>query len=369
MRILVIIGTRPEAIKLSPVIHRLNDRSEINTCICLTGQHRELLVQGLADFHITPHHNLDVMHDRQSLNSISSRILADLPRIFDLERPDWVLVQGDTTSAMAAALTGFQHGIKVAHVEAGLRTGDPEQPWPEEMNRRIIGQAASLHFAPSETARDNLLREGVPAANIVVSGNTVIDALLLARSMEHSQALADLPPRPPRQPLIVCTLHRRENLTPGRLQQVEQALMSLAERGNQIVFPVHPNPALTATVRRLQHSHPNLHILRPLSYVPFIQLLAQATLVLTDSGGIQEEAAFLGKPLLVMRRCTERPEVLNEGAMLVGTDSHAILKAAQMILDAPDHFGRPAGAFTDLGAGQASDKIAEYLLSHQAAAA
>lgn len=364
MRILVIIGTRPEAIKLAPVIRRLQADAGVTVRICLTGQHRELLVQGLADFHIQAHHNLDLMQDGQTINDMVARVVAGMSMVLAQEKPDWVVVQGDTSSAMAAALAAFHHGVRIAHVEAGLRTGDPSQPWPEEINRRLIAQLAHVHFAPTIGAKHNLEREGIAPASIEVCGNTVIDALLLAQKLRAetgAPAATDLGRKQ-----ILCTLHRRENLTLSRLTQVETALKTLvADHGYEIVFPFHPNPALAETVARLRDFHPRLRMIAPLNYVAFIDLMTQASLILTDSGGIQEEAAFLGKPVLIMRTSTERPEVLEGGAALVGTDSKAIVTAVTKILSLVPPIHRPSGSFAALGTGGAAIQIAQRLLAEK----
>ncbi|WP_052588846.1 non-hydrolyzing UDP-N-acetylglucosamine 2-epimerase [Magnetospirillum gryphiswaldense] len=366
MRILVIIGTRPEAIKLAPVIRRLQCHADVAVRVCLTGQHRELLSQGLADFHLHADHNLDLMQDGQSVNDMVARVLAAMSTVLNQERPDWVVVQGDTSSAIAAALAAFHHGVRVAHVEAGLRTGDPNQPWPEEINRRLIAQLAHLHFAPTPSAKHNLEREGIAPSAIEVCGNTVIDALLLAQNLGDENiapTAAD-----PHQKLILCTLHRRENLTPERLSQVETALKVLvAEHDCHIVFPFHPNPALADTVARLRDFHPRLRMIAPLSYVPFVRLMMQASLILTDSGGIQEEAAYLGKPVLIMRTSTERPEVLEGDAILVGTDEKAIITAVTKILQSPHPIHRPTGTFDTLGTGGAASLIVQRLMAEESA--
>lgn len=366
MRVLVVIGTRPEAIKMAPVVRRLLERGGSVVRVCLTGQHRELLAQGLADFHIDVHDNLDVMEDGQSVNDLVARVMLGMAPVLHKEKPDWVLVQGDTSSAMAAALAAFHHGFRIAHVEAGLRTGDPAQPWPEEINRRLIAQLADLHLAPTQLARDNLKREGVCPSKIAVCGNTVIDALVLARHLGNESrggACAEIGLETG-LPLILVTLHRRENLTPDRLFQVETALKALAaDLACQVVFPVHPNPALAGMVDRLSAFHPHLKLIRPLNYVPFIGLLSQAALVLTDSGGLQEEAAFLGKPVLIMRACTERPEVLDGGAVLVGTDADAIIAEVSRVLKDLPAFQRRSGALSAFGHGGAADMIVDCLLA------
>jgi len=364
LRVLVVIGTRPEAIKLAPVIHALQSRPHVQVRVCLTGQHRELLQQGLADFAITPHHDLDLMEAGQSVNDLAARVMVAMGPVLQQQPLDWVVVQGDTSSAMAAALAAFHHGVPVAHVEAGLRTGDPRQPWPEEINRRLIAQLADLHLAPTDGARANLEREGVHPSRVVVSGNTVIDAVKLALAALDGNAKADGEDEPA-TPMVLVTLHRRENLTPDSLAQVETALQTLArDHGCRVVFPYHPNPGLSSMVERLSAFHPRLRMVPPMTYVPFVRLMAQADAILTDSGGIQEEAAFLGKPVLIMRRLTERPEVLDGNAILVGTDSRTILDAVARVLARPQDFHRPAGALQAFGDGGAAAIIADALTTH-----
>jgi UDP-N-acetylglucosamine 2-epimerase (non-hydrolysing) len=373
MHVLVVIGTRPEAIKLAPVVLALNQRPGVTVRVCLTGQHRELLMQGLQDFDVLVDYNLDLMQDRQTVNDVASRVIAAMPGVLDQERPDWVLVQGDTTTAMSAALAAFQHGVRVAHVEAGLRTGDITQPWPEEMNRRVIAQLARLHFAPTERARANLIREGIADTIIETCGNTVVDSLLLAcrqldRDISYSGPTAALLGRlDPARPLLLVTIHRRENLGSAALEQIEAALDRIAHDGTcQVVFPFHPNPSLADTARRLGQLHPDLFVVPPLNYVPFIALLRQARAVLTDSGGIQEEAAVLGTPVLIMREATERPEVLEGGTgRLVGTRTSVIVAAVQQIMSDPGHAERMATKLSVFGNGTAAQRICDRLLLEQ----
>ncbi|MBF0093581.1 MAG: UDP-N-acetylglucosamine 2-epimerase (non-hydrolyzing) [Alphaproteobacteria bacterium] len=368
MRILVVIGTRPEAIKLAPLVQELAGIPGVAVKICLTGQHRELLEQGLADFGIEAHHNLDIMSDNQSINQVSARLLAGMGEVFAAERPDWVVVQGDTTTAMATALAGFQHRLPVAHVEAGLRTGDLSRPWPEEMNRRLIGQLASIHFAPTEGARANLIAEGVPGHAVHVCGNTVIDALVMACRRLDAAPKADysasglLARLDERRPMLLVTLHRRENLNPESLKNVEAALIRIVdELGCPVVLPYHLNPAMGDTIARLRDHHPDLVLVSPMSYLPFVALMRRATAILTDSGGIQEEAAYLGKPVLIMRERTERPEVLSDGfGSLVGTDPDAIVEAARHALALRGGDGRGSASFGD---GTAARRIAFHLLN------
>lgn len=374
MRVLVVVGTRPEAIKLAPVIRSLKKHGAFETRVCLSGQHRELLAQGLEDFLITADDNLNVMTDGQSVNDVVVRVLTGLGAVLERETPDWIIVQGDTSTAMAAGLAAFHHGVRIAHVEAGLRTGDLSQPWPEEMNRRLLGQMATLHFAPTPGARENLLREGVADRHIVVSGNTVIDALILAQEIlagrkpaegeKADRVKVEGSPADLVTPTVLVTLHRRENLTIDRLEPVERALVRLVrEMGCRVVFPVHPNPGLRPMTDRLRQIHPNLILTTPKKYVDFIDLLQQSTLILTDSGGIQEEAAFLGKPVLIMRDSTERPEVLHGGAAwLVGTSEQAILATVSRILQGDAHSQEARQGTNAFGSGGAADIIVRHLL-------
>lgn len=369
MKILVVIGTRPEAIKLAPVVGALTDHPGFTVRVCLTGQHRELLAQGLSDFRIASDYDLDVMTENQSVSDVTARVLTGMAGVLATEKPDWVMVQGDTTTAMATALAAFHHNVPVAHVEAGLRTGDPQCPWPEEMNRRLIGQLASLHFASTEGARANLLGEGVPAGSIHMCGNTVIDALVMAcRLLDQAQAApvaaqSVLERLRPGRPTVLVTLHRRENLVPERLAAVEAALRRIVVDGHaQVVFPFHLNPHVAALAERLDACHPDLLVVPPLNYVPFVALMRRATLILTDSGGIQEEAAFLGKPVLIMRERTERPEVVEGGTgMLVGTDCGAILDAVAGILGSLDLRRRMETRLDAFGDGTAAGRIVASL--------
>lgn len=370
MKILVVIGTRPEAIKLAPVVGALTAQPGFTVRVCLTGQHRELLAQGLSDFRIATHHDLAVMTENQSVSEVTARVLTGMAEVLAAERPDWVMVQGDTTTAMATALAAFHHNVPVAHVEAGLRTGDPQSPWPEEMNRRLIGQLARLHFASTEGARANLLDEGVAADAIEMCGNTVIDALVMAcRLLDEGTAAAAgaagavLERLDPARPAVLVTLHRRENLVPERLAAVEAALRRIVGDGHaQVVFPAHLNPHVSALGERLAAYHPDMMVISPLNYVPFVALMRRATLLLTDSGGIQEEAAFLGKPVLIMRERTERPEVIDGGTgLLVGTDCATIVDAVAGILGSAQQRRRMQTRLDAFGDGTAAQRIVARL--------
>jgi UDP-N-acetylglucosamine 2-epimerase (non-hydrolysing) len=334
-KILLIFGTRPEAIKLCPVIRGLRDHGAFDVKVCVTAQHREMLDQVLAAFGVKPDYDLDLMLPSQTLFASTSRILAGLEPVLQSERPDMVVVQGDTPTTLCGALAAFYLHVPVAHVEAGLRTGDLRQPFPEEMNRVLTSQLASLHFAATEQAAENLRREGVPADRISVTGNTGIDAVLYVRDGLEQGRLhgGALPQLDPGKKLIVVTAHRRESFGEG-FERICRALAKLANREDvQIVYPVHPNPSVQDPVQRLLAGHPNIRLIEPLSYVPFVDLMRRAYLLITDSGGIQEEGPSLGKPILVLREKTERPEAVAAGTVkLIGTAEHNIVNEATLLL-------------------------------------
>jgi UDP-N-acetylglucosamine 2-epimerase (non-hydrolysing) len=371
-RILFVFGTRPEAIKLAPVIRRLCEPPAVfDVRVAVTAQHRELLDQVLDAFAIRPHHDLDLMQPGQSLFASTARILAGLEPVLAAERPDWVVVQGDTASTLCGALAAFYAGVRVAHVEAGLRTGDPLQPFPEEMNRVLTGRIAALHFAPTQAAAENLRREGVPADSICVTGNTGIDAVLEVRdALARGRLRAEgLPALDPSRKLILVTGHRRESFGPG-FQRICDALAALAERPDvEIVYPVHPNPNVTGPVRRRLGGRANVHLIDPLPYVPFVALMQRAHLLLTDSGGIQEEAPSLGKPVLVMREKTERPEAVEAGtARLVGADPARIVRECAVLLEDAAEYGRRSRIHNPYGDGRAAQRIRERFLAASGAA-
>ncbi len=367
LRILVIFGTRPEAIKMAPVVRALQARPEAFAVrTCATAQHREMLDQVLDLFGIVPDVDLDLMQRGQSLSDLGARVLAGLDPVFVAERPDWVLVQGDTTTVAMAALAAQHRQVRVGHVEAGLRTGDRRNPFPEEMNRVVADHVSDLCFAPTETARRNLLREGIPDALIRVTGNTVIDALLTvvggAWPREPNSPLADLPAD--RQWLLV-TAHRRENF--GRpLKNICQALKRISEeRGDQvhIVYPVHRNPQVWQPVHETLAGLSGVTLLPPVDYGTLICLMRRCWLVLTDSGGLQEEAPSLDKPVLVLRETTERPEAEAVGAArVVGTDPQRIVAETYRLLDDSAAYTRMASAPNPYGDGHAAECIADALL-------
>jgi len=364
--ILFVFGTRPEAIKLCPVIREAVLSRSFEARVCVTAQHRAMLDQVLACFEVRPDYDLDLMTPGQSLASVTAGVLTGLDPILAADAPAMVVVQGDTTTTMAAALAGFYRGIPVAHVEAGLRTGDLQSPFPEEWNRLAAGRLAALHFAPTESARRNLLAEGVPEERIHVTGNSGIDAVLHMVAALESGAV----PRPewpwldPARKLILVTAHRRESFGPG-LERICESLAALARRGDvQIVFPVHRNPNVADVVSERLRDVPGIVLLDPLDYPAFVDLMRRAHVILTDSGGIQEEAPSLGKPVLVLRDRTERPEAVDAGTVeLVGSDPGRILAAAARLLDDPAEYTRRSAIHNPYGDGQASGRIIAALVA------
>jgi UDP-N-acetylglucosamine 2-epimerase (non-hydrolysing) len=364
MKILSIFGTRPEAIKLAPVLAELHQR-DVRSVVCVTAQHREMLDQVLALFAIQPHYDLAIMQPNQSLAELTARALMKLDEVLRREMPDWILVQGDTTTAMVGALAAFYHHIKVGHVEAGLRSFDKYQPFPEEINRKIATSVSDLHFAPTEVSKQNLLREGVPENQIVVTGNTVIDALLQVAEKPYDWDASPLTAIPRDKRIILVTAHRRENLG-APLESICAALQTIAARypDVHIVYPVHLNPNVQTVVHESLGNLTNVTLLSPLEYLPLVQLMKQAYLVVTDSGGIQEEAPGLGKPVLVLREVTERPEGVAAGTVkLVGTDSDKIVCEIERLLTDRIEYDRMARAVNPYGDGKASARIVTKLLS------
>ena len=371
MRLLFVFGTRPEAIKLAPVIRELSARPEFDCKICVTGQHRELLGRFLELFELRPDWNLNVMRPDQGLAYLTGAVLSGVSGVIEGWRPERVIVQGDTTSSFAGALAAFYHQVPVAHVEAGLRTGDLYAPWPEEANRLLVARLADLHFAPTARARDNLLREGVAEARIAVTGNTGIDALLWVS--ERLETRPDLGARAASalgpggaeslagRRLILMTGHRRESFD-GGLERIARAMARIARRPDvAIVFPVHPNPNVRRAIETLRR-HDNIRLIEPVDYPELVYLLKRCHCVVTDSGGIQEEAPSFGKPVLVTRATTERPEAMEQGlARLVGTDEELLVEALGELLDDPVAYRRMSRVANPYGDGQASRRIADRL--------
>ncbi|MBF0549757.1 MAG: UDP-N-acetylglucosamine 2-epimerase (non-hydrolyzing) [Deltaproteobacteria bacterium] len=368
-RILVVLGTRPEAIKLAPVIKAMKCRQEFETRVCVTAQHREMLDPFLALFHIIPDVDLDVMRPGQDLTDVTVAVLSGMRQVLRDNRPDWVIVQGDTTTVLATCLAAFYEQVAVAHVEAGLRTGNIHMPYPEEMNRRVASCLASLHFAPTPRAKQALLHENIPENTIHVTGNTVIDALfsVVQRLRDDAPLKAALDREfswlDPRRKMILVTGHRRESFGPG-FEQICLALTQLSRRPDvQLVYPVHLNPHVREPVNRLLGSNPSIHLLDPLDYVPFVYLMDRCHMIITDSGGIQEEAPSLGKPVLVMRDVTERPEAVATGTVkLVGAHA-ARIAAAVELLDDPSVYRQMARSHNPYGDGRAAERISAILSS------
>jgi UDP-N-acetylglucosamine 2-epimerase (non-hydrolysing) len=366
-RILTIFGTRPEAIKLFPLIHALAENPRFDSRVCVTGQHRGMLDQVLEIAGIVPDHDLAVMRPDQSLDSLTARLLEGIGKVLDAEKPDWVVVQGDTASAMCGALAAYYRKIPVCHVEAGLRSGNIHHPWPEEINRRIIGTIAALHAAPTETAAKALLAENVDPATVHVTGNTVIDALhWITARIEAEPALADglagLEARFAGKRIIGVTSHRRENFG-GGMEAIAEAIRRLALHDDiAVIFPVHLNPNVRSVMERELSGLDNVALIEPLDYPHFARLMTIAHLMLTDSGGVQEEAPALGKPVLVMRETTERPEGVEAGtAKLVGTDAAQIVVEAKRLLDDETAYAAMARAHNPFGDGHAAERIVELL--------
>jgi UDP-N-acetylglucosamine 2-epimerase (non-hydrolysing) len=373
-KVMLVFGTRPEAIKMAPLVHRLAaEPGSFDVKVCVTAQHRQMLDQVLKIFEISPDIDLNVMRPGQDLFDVTANVLLGMRGVFNQQKPDVVLVHGDTTTTLATAMAGFYAGVPVGHVEAGLRTHDVYAPFPEEFNRQVASKVARWHFAPTDISRSNLLAEGVPEGAITVTGNTVIDALhwVLGRIEAEggrAEGLARrlssmLPFAWQHERFVLVTGHRRENFGEGFLQICE-ALRELAQRfaAVRFVYPVHLNPNVQQPVRALLGAMPNVHLVEPLDYEPFVYLLKHCHLVLTDSGGIQEEAPSLGKPVLVMRQVTERPEAVQAGTVaLVGADRARIVEGVARLLQDEEHHQRMARAHNPYGDGKACERIAELL--------
>ncbi len=370
IRILTVFGTRPEAIKMAPLVKVLEQSSKFDVEVCVTGQHRQMLDQVLHFFEIIPGYDLDLMCKNQELSSITTSILNGLGEVMDESQPDYVLVHGDTTTTMAASLAAFYRQIPVGHVEAGLRTGNISSPWPEEANRRICDVISSLYFAPTRESQYNLLKEGVDPAAIVVTGNTVIDALIsVTQKLERDERLRDqmasgFPFLDKNKKLILVTGHRRESFG-EKFKEFCKALRFIAETNQdvQVVYPVHLNPQVQMPVHDILDGVPNVTLLEPQKYLSFVYLMTRAYLIVTDSGGIQEEAPSLGKPVLVARDTTERPEAIAAGtAKLVGTNFDSIVTTVERLLIDEEEYTRMAQALNPYGDGKASERIAQAIL-------
>jgi UDP-N-acetylglucosamine 2-epimerase (non-hydrolysing) len=375
MKILSIIGTRPEAIKMAPIIQLLDQQDDsVSNQVCVTAQHREMLDQVLSLFNITPDFDLNIMQKGQSPSQVAASIFLGLDPILTEQKPDWVLVQGDTTTVMAAAIVAFYHRIKIGHVEAGLRSYDKWQPFPEEINRKVAGVVADLHFAPTKLSRSNLLMEGIPEKQILVTGNPVIDALKwvarLPLNQDTSPIASDILQKktPISKRIILVTAHRRENH--GKpIEQICQALLDIAKKYQDsvhIIYPVHLNPNIQEPVYRLLGNIQNITLTAPLDYLDLVHIMKAAYLVITDSGGIQEEAPGLGKPVLVLRDVTERPEAIQYGTVrLVGADNSKIVRETTRLLQDEKEYHKMARATNPYGDGFASQRIVDALMGRE----
>ncbi|HHI5408921.1 TPA: UDP-N-acetylglucosamine 2-epimerase (non-hydrolyzing) VpsA [Vibrio metoecus] len=368
-KVLIVFGTRPEAIKMAPLVQQLCQDSRFLAKVCVTGQHREMLDQVLELFAITPDFDLNIMEPGQTLSGVTSKILLGMQQVLSSEKPDVVLVHGDTATTFAASLAAYYQQIPVGHVEAGLRTGNIYSPWPEEGNRKLTAALTQYHFAPTETSQANLLQENYNADNIFVTGNTVIDALLAVREKIHTDSdlqatlASQFPMLDASKKLILVTGHRRESFG-GGFERICQALINTAEQHPecQILYPVHLNPNVREPVNKLLKGVSNIVLIEPQQYLPFVYLMDRAHIILTDSGGIQEEAPSLGKPVLVMRETTERPEAVAAGTVkLVGTDEQQICDALSLLLTDPQAYQTMSQAHNPYGDGQACQRIADIL--------
>lgn len=362
--ILTIFGTRPEAIKMAPVVNAIEAETTLHGVVCVTAQQRQMLDQVLSLFEIKPHYDLDLMTKNQGLADLTARVVTGLQEVLNKVKPDLVLVHGDTTTSMAASLAAFYQQIPVGHVEAGLRTHNIYSPWPEEINRQITSRITALNFAPTPLSKQNLLEENIREESIVVTGNTVIDALLsVVEKIRNNETLKQelerkLPFLPLDKKVLLVTGHRRENFGEG-FERICAALAELADNPELlIIYPVHLNPNVQNTVYQMLEWHDNIHLIEPLDYLPFVHLMDRAHIILTDSGGVQEEAPSLGKPVLVMRDTTERPEAVSEGTVrLVGTDSQKIVSEVNRLLNSDEEYQTMARAHNPYGDGKAAGRI------------
>ena len=372
MKVLTVFGTRPEAIKMAPLVKKMNKDSRIESILCVTAQHREMLDQVMELFELVPDYDLNIMKPNQTISQITSNVLIGLEEILKKEKPDMILVHGDTTTTFASALAGFYQQIKVGHVEAGLRTYDKYSPYPEEMNRILTGNIADIHFAPAERNRQNLLREAIPDDKIFITGNTVIDALLEVANKPYefeNEVLKDIDFENKR--VITVTCHRRENLGEN-MEHIFSAIKDIAEEfdDTEIIYPVHMNPKVRDIARKILGNTRRIHLIEPLQYQPFVNLMARSYLIITDSGGMQEEAPSLGKPVLVVRKETERPEAIEAGTVkLAGVSRDTIYRMTKELLTDKDAYEKMAHAANPYGDGHACERIIEILVQYEQQAA
>ena len=370
MKVMSIFGTRPEAIKMAPLLVNLEKNPRINSIVCVTGQHREMLDQVLDLFEITPDYDLNVMKKNQSLSEVTSRIITNLSSIIEEVKPDLILVHGDTTTTFSAALSGFYHQVSVGHVEAGLRTGNIFSPWPEEANRKLVSCVTEMHFAPTKQAMINLKQENIDESKIIVTGNTVIDALVMIKEKIESDTdlqnslIQNFPFIQEGKRIVLVTGHRRENFGQG-FENICESLKSLANKNKDVnfVYPVHLNPRVREPVNQLLSNVGNIHLIEPQGYLEFVFLMINSYIILTDSGGIQEEAPALGKPVIVMRDTTERPEAVSAGTVvLVGTDKNKIIETVDVLLNNESKYKKMSMSHNPYGDGTASQKIIQRII-------
>lgn len=367
MKVITVFGTRPEAIKMAPLVKKLKEEPGIEALLCVTAQHREMLDQVMDLFELVPDYDLNIMKQNQTISQITSNVLMGLEEVFKKEKPDIILVHGDTTTTFAASLAAFYQQIKVGHVEAGLRTYDKYSPYPEEMNRVLTGRIADLHFAPTERNCQNLLKEGIDGESIIITGNTVIDALLQVAGKPYEfedETLKTIDFEKRR--VITVTCHRRENLGEN-MEQIFTAIRDIAAEfeDTEIIYPVHMNPKVRETAGRILGNAGRIHLIEPLQYQPFVNLMARSYLIITDSGGMQEEAPSLGKPVLVVRRETERPEAIEAGTVkLAGVSRDTIYQMTKELLANEEAYGKMAHAVNPYGDGHACERIIKTLLEY-----
>ena len=363
IKVMTIFGTRPEAIKMAPLVNELKRDEDIEDIVCVTAQHRQMLDQVLDIFGIVPDYDLNVMKDRQTLPQIKSSVLQGIVEVIEKAKPDMILVHGDTTTTFAGALAGFYSKVKIGHVEAGLRTYDKYSPFPEEMNRKLVGSMADLHFCPTENNKNNLLKENIPGDGIYITGNTVIDALKTTVSDSYEFETPELKEIDFSKKVIVLTAHRRENLGEP-MENIFRAVKKIAEeyKDVEIVYPVHLNPLVREPANRILGDVENVHLIEPLDVQELHNLMDRAYLVMTDSGGLQEEAPALGKPVLVLRQETERPEAVNAGTVkMAGTNTEEIYRLAKMLLDNKEEYEKMNKAANPYGDGKASSRIVQAI--------
>ncbi len=368
MKVLTVFGTRPEAIKMAPLVKKLQGADGIESVLCVTAQHREMLDQVLDLFELIPDYDLNIMKPNQTISQITANVIQGLDEVFQKEKPDVVLVHGDTTTTFATALAGFYHQVPIGHVEAGLRTYDKYSPYPEEMNRVLTGHLSDLHFAPTERNRQNLLKEGIKEENIFITGNTVIDALLQVAGKPYEfeeETLKTIDFENKR--VITVTCHRRENLGEN-MEQIFTAIRDIAKEfsDTEIIYPVHMNPKVREIAAKILGNAERIHLIEPLQYQPFVNLMAKSYLIITDSGGMQEEAPSLGKPVLVVRKETERPEAVEAGTVkLAGVTRDTIYEMSRNLLVDEKAYGEMAHAVNPYGDGKACDQIVKILMDYE----